>query len=614
MPAIGTAGDLASQRRTSHKVKRLRWARGLSANICYLRVFSLRCAALKISRRTRVLVPGFALAVIVGWLFWNWPRRVDMATYVPADCMAFLEADDMVELADGIGSTEAWTKLAAPLGAKSSLLPNRWLIRLARWTGFGSGDAILFSRSQFAIAFTGIEESEADTNLKIKPLTTLIIETHTTQRRMRPTVEQHVEDFAHAHGQSALSRKQVDGVDLTEWSSADGAKHLVLTFVGTAAVIGNDEASVVHCVDAHNGKRTSLAGNPQLDRARQQVGAAGAPIFGFVTKPGVKPILQAWALYLFGSSPNATSIAPIFGNVFANLIDGFAWASRFADGGTEDRCFLSLSEGVAEKLRPSAVPEDRSASDAMSFVPSDAYAVTVYHFRDTEKLWHDINATVSSHADVVGAIAANPLLRSLFPPYGIVDPDKFVTAVGTRIETIRLEENSPSVLVTGAFDRPSLRALAQQRLGATAKTETIGDAELMVSSSDNFAESFAGNYFLTGTSDAVRRCLQARAQSQALTSVDSYRRAQTLIDVSLPIIALTFTDDRRAAISFVELFSQSQRSAFSTNASSIDSASRSLPYAVSATMLKDTGFEWSSRSAFGMLGSLAVKFAPENSR
>lgn len=582
--------------------------------ICHLHVLSLRCAELKISRRTGVLVAGFALAVIAGWFYWNWPRRVDMAAYVPADCLAFVEADDLVELADGIGTSEAWTKLATPLGARSSLLPNRWLIRLARWTGIGSGDAILFARSQFAIVFTGVEESEADATVKIKPLTTLIIETHTTQGRMRSTLEGHVEDFARAHGQSSLVRKQIDGVDLAEWASSDGARHITLAFVGTVVIIGNDEASVLRCVETRWGKRASLMGNQQLEHARAQVDAAGAPLFGFVSKAGVKPILQAWALYLFGSNQNATTIAPIFGSIFSNLIEGFAWVSRFTEGRAEDRCFLELSEGVADKLRGSAVPEDRAPSNEITFVPPDAYSVSIYHFRDVDRFWRDVNATVSSHADVVGAIAARPLLRSLFPPYGITDPDTFVSAVGNRMATIRLEENAPPVLVAGAFDRPSLRKLAQQRLGATAKTETVGDAELMLSSSDNFAASFAEDHFLTGTADAVRRCLQARAQSQSLASVDAYRRSQRIIDSSLPIIALTFTDDRHPAISFVELFSSSERSAFSTNAPSIDQASRSLPYSVSVTMLKENGFEWTSRSAFGVFGSLVIRFAPENAR
>lgn len=566
------------------------------------------------SRRTRVLVAGFALAVIAGWFYWNRPRRVDMAAYVPADCLAFLEADDLVELADGIGGSEAWTKLAGPLGARSSLLPNCWLIRLARWTGFGSGDAILLARSQVALVFTGAEASQSDTTLTVKPITTLVIETHTSPRRMRPVVERRIEEFARGrYGQPVLVRKQIDGVNLAEWSPPGGSGHIITAFVDTAAIVGNDEASVVHCVTVRRGKLPSLAGKQQLEDLRRKVGASSS-LFGFLSKAGVKPVLTAWVLSRGGSDPNAPIAARIFADTFGNIAEGFACGSRFSEGGAEDRCFLSLSEGVADKLRKTVVPDDRATDTALTLVPPDTQSISFYHFRDVEGLWRDLNAVVSSHADALGAIAARPFMRSLFKPYGIDDPDTFSRAVGTNLEMIRLEENAPSVLVANALDRQSLRKLAQQRLGPTAKTETVGDAELMLSSSDDFAASFAGNNFLTGTGDAVRRCLQARAQSQSLASVDAYRRSQRLIDISLPIIALTFTGDRRAAISFVELFSTSERSAFSTNASSIDEASRSLPYAVSVTMLKENGFEWSSRSAFGVFGSLAIGLAPESSR
>jgi len=79
----------------------------------------------------------------------------------------------------------------------------------------------------------------------------------------------------------------------------------------------------------------------------------------------------------------------------------------------------------------------------------------------------------------------------------------------------------------------------------------------------------------------------------------------------LPLTAITFKSDRQTAISFVELFSERERPSFSTNANAVDQAARSLPYAVNVTMLKDTGFEWTSRSAFGLPGSLVTALAPE---
>jgi hypothetical protein len=206
------------------------------------------------------------------------------------------------------------------------------------------------------------------------------------------------------------------------------------------------------------------------------------------------------------------------------------------------------------------------------------------------------------------------MLRTLLKPYGIEDPDTFVHAVGPHLETIRLDDSSPSVLLAEALDRQSLRKVAQKRLGTRPVSENVGDVEVLISTSDKWAMSFADNDFLSGPADSVRRCLQAKAQSQSLSSVDSFRSAEHLVDVSLPLTVITFTNDQHAAISFVELFSQQDRPTFSTNATAVDQAVRSLPYAVSVTMLKDKGFEWTSRSAFGLAGSMVVALSPETSR
>jgi hypothetical protein len=566
------------------------------------------------TRRAKILLPLLLVALLVAWLYWSRVGHTDMATYAPADCLAFIEANDLTEVAQGIEGTQAWSALAGPVGARSNLLPNHWVMRLARWTGIGSAAAILLARSQVAIVFTGAEASQAGPTLTVKPLATFVIETHTTQRRMRPTVEQHIEDLAERiYGQAVLSHKQIDGVDLSEWSSSDGSRHIVAAFAGTVAIIGNDEASVVHCVEAREGKRAALSGEKQLDDLRKTVGAQNASVFGFVSKTGVKSLLQAYALYRAGSSSDAVSVSRIFSETIGNLVDGLGWSSRFVDAMVEERCSIMLSAGVADKLRGSFVPEDKLALGDLPFVPSDAHSASLYHFRDVEGVWRDLNSIIASHADLIGAIATRPMLRGLLKPYGIDDADSFVHSVGTRIQTIRLEETSPSVLITEALDRQGLRKMALERLGAKPKTETVGDFELL-SSADNWAASFADNHFLTGPAEAVRRCLEAKTQSKLLTATDAFRKSQRLVDLSLPITVLTFSNDQKTAISFVELFSEHERSAFSTSAPAIDQASRSLPFAVSVVILRDAGLEWTSRSSFGLLGSLLVTLTPESAK
>jgi hypothetical protein len=568
------------------------------------------------SRRAKLLL---VILLVVGfvsvWIYWNRPARTDMASYAPADCLAFVEANNLTELAQGIESTQGWKALAGPIGARASLLPNPWIIRLARWTGVGSAEAVLLARSQVAIVFTGAEASQAGPTLTIKPLATLVIDTHTSQSRMRPALERQIEELARrVYGAPVSTRKQAGGVDLSVWSSPDGTRHIFAAFADTVVIVGNDETSVMNCLEARLGKRPALAGEKQLDDLRKKVDASNAAVFGFVSKSGVKSLLQAFALYRAGSSADAVTVAQIFADTLGRLVDGLSWSSRFVDGMVEDRSSISLAEGIADRLRGSFIPEEKLALRDLPFVPPDAHSVSLYNFRDVESVWRDLNTIIASRADLVGAIAARPMLRSLLKPYGIEDPDTFVHSVGTRMQTIRLQEGSPSVLITQTLDRQGLRKLAQQRLGPKPRTESVGEFELELSGSDNWAVSFANNYFLIGPAEAVRLCLQAKGQSQSLTSTDAFRKSESLVDVSLPITILTFTRDQNAAISFVELFSDHQRSAFSTSAGAVDEAGRALPYAVSVTILKDAGLEWTSRSSFGLVGSLLVTLIPETSR
>jgi len=83
------------------------------------------------------------------------------------------------------------------------------------------------------------------------------------------------------------------------------------------------------------------------------------------------------------------------------------------------------------------------------------------------------------------------------------------------------------------------------------------------------------------------------------------------VDISLPLTAVAFTNDSRAAVSFVDAFSHESRSAFSTNAAAISEASNALPLAMSALIVKEGRFEWTSRSSFGIGGALATNLLPE---
>ncbi len=567
-------------------------------------------------RRILLAVIMLSAALGAGWLLWSRPARKDLSVWAPADSLAYVELSDLPSLINGTENTNAWRSLAGPIGAPASLSVNHWWLRLARWTGIGSADAILLARSQAAIIFSGAEGEQNGSTFTVKPLTTFVVETHTSQRRMRATVERHIEELARrVYPGPVFIRKQIDGIDLSEWAAAaDGSRHIVFAFVDTAVVVGNDEASVTRAVEAHNGRRASLQGNKELADARSNLDSTNAPIFGFVSQPGVRSFLQAFALYRGGSSPDALTAARIFADTVGGIVKNLGWTARFRDGMVEDRCFVALAEGVGEKLKTSTVPDHGPSLTSLPFVPPDSYSVSLYRFHDSAGFWTDLNAAISSHTDLVGSIATRPMLQAIVKPYGIDDADSFSRAIGPSLQTIRLEEGAPAVLIAEVFDRPALLKAISPRFGQKPSVEKIGDIELLLSPKDNWAATFVDNYFLIGPADGLRRCLLGQSQKQSITSKDSFRSTQQLIDISLPIFAMTFSNDQQRAISFVESFADHERSAFSTNADAVAQAAGALPYAVSVSLLKPSGVEWSSRSSFGLGGSLVVQLFPGASK
>src|SRR6266403_1607834 len=247
--------------------------------------------------RVRILILLLIVAAVGVWFYENRRIHADLSAWAPANSLAFVEVNDLTGIAGGIEETRAWKAFAPLLESPSSLVPNRWWIQLARWTGIGSPDALVFARAQVAIVLNGAEGSANGSTLVIKPLLTFIIDTHTSQWRMRAAVERHLEDIARKNfGNPVAVRKQMQGVDLQEWQSEDASRKIVVAFVNTTVIVANDESSVLHSIEASAGRRATLRDGSDLQDIRRATEASNAAAFGFVSQSGVKSLLQAYVL------------------------------------------------------------------------------------------------------------------------------------------------------------------------------------------------------------------------------------------------------------------------------------------------------------------------------
>lgn len=560
---------------------------------------------MKFARLLTIL--GALLFVAGGWIWWSYPTQVDMASYVPSESILYLEVNNLPQIATGIVQTSKVLSTGSEL--KSSLFHITWISRLARWTGIGTAEEVILARSQFAMVILALDATDDQPTLRIRPTAALVIETHTSQRRMRPAIEKRIEELARrVYATSSLKRKTIDGMEFVEWVSQPDGRSIVATFLDSVVIVGNDELAVQACVAARRGTRASLAGNKDLAAMRARLRGNSAAAFGYVSSDGLGKLLAFAAPLYIDRISTSSEAQRILASLADKLFQSAGWAASFEGGRVEDRYVISLPHEVAGNLREAFAPRLPTTSNAIRFVPADTYSSTQYNLRDPRLAWLGLNRALSSHVDILGAVLITPLLKAALSPYGIDDPDTFLGAIGPEIVTVRLDEGSThSVLIVQPHDTAGLQKLVSQRLGTGVRRDFVAGYEMLVSSDESgLAASFADNELLIGPAALVGRCLLARSQQSTLDSVSSYKVASQNVS-SPPPLAVTYTRDVQSAQEFLSLISQRQVQLTNGTPGPLPE----IPYAVSTTALTDEGFEKTTNSTFGLFAILAAQFASQ---
>lgn len=570
------------------------------------------------------LVIIFILVLALAWVWWNQPRAADMRAYVPADTLVYIEANKLTDISTAISSTDAWWSLAPAAGLRSNIGELSHWQRLAAWTGIGPAESVVIGRAQVAVSVSGFAtSSETEETFNIKPLFAVVIETHSSESRTRALVLKHVGEFARKiYGTEQKSTKQSDGIELIEWSAPGSEKYIVASIEASLAVVGNDEAAVKACVAAKRGQRPSLASNAEVEEMRRRVNGADALAFGYVSPDGASTILEIAAKAYLGllTDPRAQSGA---GSLFAQLrnkfIAGVGWSSRVVGGKVEDRYFFKLQDGLARNLKMPLAIDPAIKMGVADFLPPDTYSLSRYNYRAPAEAWRGLKSAIYSQLDVATAffISSKKLLDAALAPYGIEEPELFLQSVGPEIATARLDSTGEgTVTIVEVRDESTLRQFVKKRLGANAKTEQIGDAELLISSDEERgAAAFVAGRLLLGPENNLRKCLEARAQSQTLSHSEQFMRAAQTVSQDSSTNALTYTLDADSARDFITaLASQRTLRVSPPQPEELERSLARLGYSVSGTNLVEGGFEKVTRSSFGILGTLATQIFSSPSR
>lgn len=586
--------------------------------------------------RKFLIALGILVIILAVWVWWNRPRKVDMANYVPADTLIYLEANDLPLIASEITNTDAWKALAQPAGVKTNLGSYGWLSRLAAWTGIGPADAVVLSRSQIAVAVLGFDFPEEGETLKISPRYAIVTETHTSASRVQAVLDKRIGDFAQrAYGNPIIERKEVNGIELKSWRAPEGERRIVTAVLETVAVIGRDEQTVLACLAVRRGERPSLAGNTQLAMMRQRLDATNALAFAYSSPAGTAKLFEiaatVYALQLL-SDPRAQGLAASTIPPLANKILGSAgWSARRSSGMIEDQYYITLQNDVADNLRAPLASATTATKSAGEFLPAETFSFSHYNYREPAAAWRGLNLALTTQLDALGAIFVPKLLAESLKRYGIEEPDTFLHSIGPNIITARISNasaeatatansndgtSSTTVTIFEVQNEELLRQFVLKRLGPRPSAERIGDAELMISQNkERGAASFVAGRLLMGPTVFVRRCLEARQRGETLAAAVSFQKAARIVNSQAPANTATYISDVSPAHNFISaIASQKSLREGQPNEGELTRALAALSFSVSETRLSDSGFEKKTRSAFGQFGTLAAEYSPNSQR
>lgn len=565
-------------------------------------------------RRNLVMLLTLLLAAILAsWLWWVRPRKVDMANYAPSDTLVYLEAKDPLELVETLARTEALQILGKVSGSPIISPRAHWVQRFVGWTGIGPIQSVILARAQVAVVVTDLGTSQEGDTLRVKPEGAILIETHTSERRIRPPFEQGLRNLAEkAYSRPTSRRITIDGLEYIEWVSPDGSRQIVGTIAGSLIIIGNSERAVQNCVAASQRQRPSLKDDAELRQMRLQLDEAHALTFGYVPSRNSASLLGVGIPLLLGRAPEDSDFQRLIAGGATKVVGGVGWSSRAYLTGIEDRYLITLQPSIINRLKPNFVPS-KVRSQMQTVMPNDFYSVTSYRFAEPAAAWQSLKTSVSSQVDALSAIVFSSLLKSALLSYGIDDSEALFGAVNDELLTLRLgEADEHSILIAGVRNRAALRELVIKKFGMKMRDKSAEGLETFADSQEEFAASLFNDFFAIGDAAEVRRYTESRRVGATVLTAEKLRKMTffALSPGSASIVTYTNDSDRvRRFISVITAFKATQ----SVPSGHLEDLVATLPYSVTETTLGERGVERTTRSPLGQFSTLLPLLNPEQS-
>ena len=557
----------------------------------------------------KFLRPLLALALLLliiaaVLLWWSLPTKVDMANYAPADSIVYVEFNNLEGVAEAIQHSDVW-QAAAGITKTKPAGENR-LMRAAARAGIGPLPAVLFARSQVALVVVGLNTTEENDTLKVRPEIAVIAETHTSRWRTKPAAVEAVKQLANfAYGASMCAERTSDA-EYIECSVAGGDRKILGAVDGTLVVIGNSDNAVRTCLDVRRGTRASIHTDSELLKVRASLASEKALGFGYIS-PANSAKLFSWAApLLMGKAPGDQQLEQLLAVSAGKVLRGVAWTANSSPRGIEDRFLFSLEPGVVSRLQPAFETAERD-QDFWKLVPAGFQSLTIYRNKEPATAWTSLGSAVAFKLDALPAVLFGSLLRSSLSVYGISDPKEALATLSPPLLTLKPSSNTEgSILVARVSDEARLKRSLTQEVFKGNKGEILEGLTAKVDPEKEFAAVFADGYVLLGKSENMRAGLAALQQKTA----DVKELQHSAQESSAPIV--TYANDEARLNNFILTLSKLQGRRLSTEeVTKLQDQLRSAGLTSTETRLNAFGIERTTHSAFGQFSTFISLLQPD---
>ncbi len=552
-----------------------------------------------------LLALAFLLILLVAvCLWWSTPSQVDMATYAPADSIVYVEFNNLEDVATAIQHSEAWQSAATITNTKPT--PQNRFLRTAARAGIGPLPAVLFARAQLALVVVGLNTTEENDTLKVRPEVAIIAETHTSRWRTKPAAVEAVKQLANfAYGTSMCAERSADA-EYIECSVAGGDRKIVGAVDGTLVVIGNSDNAVRTCLDVRRGTRPSIHTDPELLKVRASLASEKSLGFGYISPLNSAKLFSWAAPLLMGKAPGDQQLEQLLAVSAGKVLRGVAWTANPSPEGIEDRFLFSLEPGVVSRLQPAFQTAERD-QDFWKLVPEGFQSLTIYRNKEPAIAWKSLDSAVAFKLDALPAVLFGSLLRSSLSVYGISDPKEALATLSPPLLTLKPSSNTEgSILVARVSDEARLKRSLTQEVFKDTQGQILEGLGAKVDPEKEFAAVFADGYVLLGKSENMRAGLLA-LQQKAADVKDLQHSAQ---ESSAPIV--TYANDEARLNNFIlTLLKLQGRQLTSDEVAKLQNTLHSADLVSTETRLNAFGIERTTHSAFGQFSTFISLLQPD---